>query len=86
MSRAEIRNNRRKQESAGIKQLCDDEKCATCGKLIPFGISMMRNNYQFKRQVKGKVRYYCKYSCQTADEKKDPPDKRRKWSGRKKDT
>lgn len=69
----------KKTVPAGIKQLSMDEKCATCGKLIPFGISMLRNTYQFKRQKNGKMRYYCKYSCQTADEKKDPPDKRRKW-------
>lgn len=58
----------------------EEVKCACCGKVISFGIYMTKNSYQFKRQVNGKMRYYCKYSCQVADEKKDPPDKRRKWN------
>ncbi len=58
----------------------EEVKCATCGKLIPFGISMTRHTYQFKRQKNGRMRYYCKYSCQVEDEKKDPPDKRMKWN------
>ena len=59
----------------------EEVKCTTCGKLIPFGISMSRHTYKFKRQKNGKMRYYCKYSSQVEDEKKDPPDppdKRRK--------
>lgn len=61
-----------------LSNLGDIEKCAICGKLIPFGITMSRSNYQFKRQVAGKMRYYCKESCVRVDEKLTPRDKRRK--------
>jgi hypothetical protein len=54
----------------------EEVRCATCGKLISFGIYMSKSNYQYKRNVNGRQRYYCKYSCQTKDEKKDPPDKK----------
>lgn len=63
---------KKKTVSNSIKQLSMDEKRATCGSNIPFGISMMRNTYRFKLQKSGKIKYYCKYSCQTAEEKKDP--------------
>lgn len=61
-----------------LSNLGDQEKCAVCSKLIPFGIYMSRSNYQFKRQVNGKMRYYCKDSCMTLDEKQNSRDKRRK--------
>lgn len=64
--------------SRELSNLGDQEKCAICGKLILFGITMSRSNYQFKRQVAGKMRYYCKESCMRVDDKLTPRDKRRK--------
>ena len=46
----------------------EEVNCAVCGKLISFGFNQAKKDYRYKRQVKGRTRYYCKYSCMRADE------------------
>lgn len=61
-----------------LKQLFDDQTCAYCGNTILFGVYLNKSTYQYKRKdKKGRVRYYCRYNCMTADERREPIDGRR---------